>query len=331
MWWFTREKRVEKKVALCFLISYTHDLHQESLWREWIEELRDIVNVYVHYKHYDKIRSPWLRAHAIPLEFTQRTIYENVVPAYFSLLAFSFYHDASNQWFCMLTDTCAPLVTPTEFRRRFAALGDRTIMTVRPAYWNMEMYNRANLSKLAPHLHLANDPWFVMTRSHVETCLSFLKVNHSMYTTVTAGSVANESIFAIILAMRNGSMARLLNAPSNVADWVRPSTASSPHYFYEASDGEMAILRTLIEQHPHCLFGRKFNMAFPATALRQLAQERAPLDLTPFAPLPAPSAPSAPAPSASSAHARRRIVRLMIAAVAVAALVAAFVFLDFRP
>ena len=46
---------ISMKVALCFLISGKHEINKESLWKDWIEENKDIINVYFHYTDYIRI------------------------------------------------------------------------------------------------------------------------------------------------------------------------------------------------------------------------------------------------------------------------------------
>ena len=38
------------KVALCFIISYEHVLQKEHYWINWIEQNKDLFNIYFHYK-----------------------------------------------------------------------------------------------------------------------------------------------------------------------------------------------------------------------------------------------------------------------------------------
>ena len=69
------------KIALCFIISYEHILNKEDIWREWIEPNKDIINVYFFYKDFRKIKSPWIREHAIPPSSIVESIYYHVIPA----------------------------------------------------------------------------------------------------------------------------------------------------------------------------------------------------------------------------------------------------------
>ena len=87
------------KIALCFIISYEHILNKELIWREWIEENKDIINVYFYYKDLKKIKSKWIMEHTIPLDQIYETTYYHVIPAYLSLLHFAFNNDNQNKWF----------------------------------------------------------------------------------------------------------------------------------------------------------------------------------------------------------------------------------------
>ena len=57
------------KIALCFLISYDHVIHKEDIWIQWINEIKDIINVYIHYTDYSKIKSSWIRSHILPEKY----------------------------------------------------------------------------------------------------------------------------------------------------------------------------------------------------------------------------------------------------------------------
>ena len=86
------------KIALCFIISYDHILNKEHIWRNWINENKDIINVYFYYKDITKIKSEWILQHVIPEEYIQKTSYFHVIPAYISLMNYAFIHDDKNQW-----------------------------------------------------------------------------------------------------------------------------------------------------------------------------------------------------------------------------------------
>ena len=162
------------KVALCFIISYEHILNKEAIWREWIEPNKDIINVYFYYKDINKIKSPWIMNHTIPPDYIHETSYFHVIPAYLSIMSFAVKHDINNQWFCLLTDSCCPIVSPRRFRYLFFNYYNKTILSWKRAWWNVSYHKRANLRYLPTELHLGNDPWFVMKRENVIQCLKFV-------------------------------------------------------------------------------------------------------------------------------------------------------------
>ena len=140
------KKTPTSKIALCFIINYEHVLYKEELWRDWIEANKDIINVYFFYKDLKKIKSKWILNHTIPLKNICHTSYFHVVPAYISILNFALKHDKSNKWFCYLTDSCCPIITPSQFRTLFENYQNQTIMAYSKAHWNIEFHKRANLA-----------------------------------------------------------------------------------------------------------------------------------------------------------------------------------------
>ena len=107
------------KIALCFIISYDHILNKEHVWRDWIEPNKDIINVYFYYKDITKIKSQWILEHVVPEKEIKQTSYFHVIPAYMSIMRYAFGNDVSNQWFCLLTDSCCPIISPKKFRYLF--------------------------------------------------------------------------------------------------------------------------------------------------------------------------------------------------------------------
>ena len=187
------------KVALCFIISYSQSLNKEKRWKEWIEPNKDIINVYFHYKNYNTIPSKWVRDHALPLNAIVPTTYARVVPAYVALLKFATCHSNENEWFIFLTESCVPIIHPSLFRQHFFENHSSTLMNWKPAYWNIEVCNRANLKRLQKEFHLANDAWFVLNRKHAIMCIKYSIMNRDIYDLICSGNIANESIFAIML------------------------------------------------------------------------------------------------------------------------------------
>lgn len=262
------------KAALCFIISREHVLYHEALWREWIEPNRDILNIYFHYSDLSRICSPWIRAHTLPPTAVHPTSYYSVVPAYMAILQFAFHHDADNQWFCMLTDACVPIVSPATFRRRFEDHFAASLIRCVPAYWNLTLHQRANLRLLRPKYWLANDPWFTLCRKHVHQCLLFMAGKQGIYELVCKGGLANESLFAIVLQTFHelGNPATHVPHSSTVADWSRMSSPTSPHLF-QADQAAMAadkrVIGDLLRANPFALFLRKVHPSFPDDVLRE--------------------------------------------------------------
>lgn len=252
------------KVALCFIISYQHILQKEKIWRSWIETNKDIIQVYFHYKDISFIRSPWIKRHCIPKEYIAKTSYYHVVPAYISILSYAFSHDINNKWFCLLTDSCVPIISPQKFRALFFENYYKSIFKWKPAYWNIELQQRANLKYLKPIYHLANDPWFTLTRNHVNKCILFTVKKNDIYQRVCKGGLANESLFAIILQTFNDLKSYyVVNNSSTIADWNRMSNATSPHNFSEGTEDDLTFIRNELLQNKYAMFLRKINSTFP--------------------------------------------------------------------
>lgn len=261
------------KIALCFIISYKHVLNQESFWKKWIEPNKEYINVYVHYKDIGQIKSPWLRSHAIPPQYIAPTSYFHVVPAYISLLSFARHHDANNQWFCMLTESCIPIISPQLFKQRFQKHGDKTLLGVSRANWNPDFHARANLKRLPPELYLMHDPWFTLTRIHVDQIIQFIirPETRVIYSTVCAGGLANETVFAIMLGIKvkeNGDLLipsnqLILNTSATVADWTRRTSATSPYVFSGNQPlTNRIVIQRLLDANPLSMFLRKVSPDF---------------------------------------------------------------------
>jgi hypothetical protein len=260
------------KVALCFIISYNHILNKEQLWLNWIKENKDIINVYFHYKDFNQIQSPWIKMYTIPPKYVHPTTYYNVVPAYMTLLSYAFHHDLNNKWFCMLTDSCVPIISPAKFRHLFFENYKTSLFCWKPAYWNLEIHRRANLRLLKKEYRLANDPWFTLSRLHVHKSILFLAAKNDIYQLVNAGGLANESIFAIML-QTFGELTNkdtLVNAVNTIADWSRMSSPTSPYLFKEASPENINIISNLLKENSSAMFLRKVDRAFPDQAILDL-------------------------------------------------------------
>ena len=259
------------KIALCFIISYQHVLNKEALWREWIEPNSDIIHVYFYYKDIRKIASPWIRAHAIPPQHIYPTSYYHVVPAYLSVLQYAHQHDPANQWFCLLTDSCCPIISPQKFRQLFLQHSHQSILKWRPAWWNVHFHKRANLAQLPRELHLANDPWFVLSREKIDVLKNLTPAQQEVAKTICRGGLANESFFAVLFhccGQLLGSSSTVISEVTHLADWSRMSSATSPHLFVgDAQD--VRFIETQVAQYPYAMFLRKVSPAFPDELLKK--------------------------------------------------------------
>lgn len=265
------------KVALCFIISYEHILNKEKIWKEWIEPNKDIINVYIFYKDIKKIKSEWIMKHTIPPEYIHETSYYQIIPAYLSLMSFAIKHDINNQWFCMLTDSCCPIISPKKFRYLFYNYYNKTIISWKKAWWNIDFHKRANLALLPEEFRLANDPWFVMKRENVVQCLNFTIVQQKITQTICSGGLANESLFAIIMCacrQLNGVIDSVICAVTHTTDWSRRTNATSPHLFKEGNETDIKFINKSLETNKYVMFIRKVSPAFPDRLLREYIYEK---------------------------------------------------------
>lgn len=260
------------KIALCFIISYEHVLQKEKYWINWIEENKDLFNIYFHYKIKSEIKSPWILNYCIPEKYIKQTSYFNVVPAYMTLLTYAYEHDKNNQWFCMLTDTCVPIISPKKFRELFFENYNKSIIRCSKAHWNINLHQRANLKFFSKEFHLCNDPWFTLCRYHVHLCTLFMVGQNKLYNKINSGGLSNESIFAIILQTFNElNKNKILNTSATICDWNRMSNPTSPHLFNECTEEDEKIILNLLKNNPHTLFLRKVNYKFPDEKLMELS------------------------------------------------------------
>jgi hypothetical protein len=260
------------KVALCFIISYEHVLNKEQLWIDWIKPNQDIINIYFHYKDILKIKSPWIKMYTIPPVLTQPTSYYNVVPAYMSILSYAYEHDKDNIWFCLLTDSCVPIITPEKFRKMFFDHYQASIINSKPAYWDITIHRRANLRLLSKEYWLANDPWFTLCRDHVNKCILFLMCKNDIYQQINSGGLANESIFAIILQTFKelNNPVRMIKYSSTLSDWTRMSSATSPYLFKECNEENINIICNLLKENKYAMFLRKVHRDFPDSVIKDI-------------------------------------------------------------
>jgi len=256
------------KIALCFIINYEHILNKEKIWREWIEPNNDIINVYFYYNDLKKIRSPWIMKHTLPPDCIFPTSYFHVIPAYLSVMNFAFTHDPMNQWFCLLTDSCCPIISPRRFRYLFFENYNKSVINWKKAWWNIEFHRRANLHKLPEDLRLANDPWFVLKRENVNHCLQFVKTQQNITHIVNNGGLANESLFAIILFCYN-QLDKVVASATHMTDWIRRSSSTSPHMFKDADELDIQFIEKNLLENENVMFIRKIHPEFPDEVLKK--------------------------------------------------------------
>jgi len=261
------------KIALCFIINYEHILNKENIWREWIEPNKDIINVYFFYKDFSKIKSKWIIEHTIPPDCIVETSYYHVIPAYLSVLNFAFKNDEQNKWFCMLTDSCCPIITPKRFRYLFYKNYNQSIFSWKQSWWNPVFHKRANLAKLPKELWLANDPWFVLTRENIKQVFHFVYTQRAITKTICDGGLANESLFAIIFKfykeLEDNSTSSHINCRvSHLADWNRRSSTTSPHVFKHANEEDIQFIDSELEKNCYAMFIRKVSPEFPDEILK---------------------------------------------------------------
>jgi hypothetical protein len=255
------------KVALCFIINYNHVLHKEAIWREWIEPNKDIINVYFYYKDIKLIKSPWILEHTIPPDHIYETSYFYVIPAYLSVLNFAAVNDTTNIWFCLLTESCCPIISPKRFRYLFYKYHKKTIMNWRKAWWNTTIHKRANLALIPQSLHLANDPWFVLKRENVNHILNFVNNQKKLSETIITGGLANESLFAISLFFYK-QLENVIASATHLTDWSRMNSSTSPHVFKEANQMDIQVIEKNLNENKFVMFIRKVSSDFPDEVLK---------------------------------------------------------------
>jgi hypothetical protein len=256
------------KIALCFIISYDHILNKEHVWRDWIEQNKDIINVYFYYKDITKIKSHWMLEHVVPEKYIKQTSYFHVIPAYMSIMRYAFENDTTNQWFCLLTDSCCPIISPKKFKYLFYTHCNKSILSWKGAWWNINFHKRANLALLPADYRLANDPWFVLKREDVKICLTFIRTQQQMLQMVCKGGLANESLFAIIL-YHFKQLKNVVCSVTHIADWSRMASPTSPHIFKHGNDKDIQFIEQNLKEHDEVMFIRKIAPEFPDEILHK--------------------------------------------------------------
>lgn len=250
------------KVAFCFIISYDHKINKEQLWKDWIEPNKDIVNVYFHYKDYEKIQSEWIREHTIPKKNLFNTSYYHIVPAIMSLFAYAAYEDTENQWFCLVTESCVPIISPQKFRKLFNNYADQSIIKCSKAWWNPKFHKRANLRHFSEDFHLGNEPWFILCKEDVKMCMHFVEKEREKFNFICKGGLANESIFAMIFKFYD-KLGRVNNHVTHLTDWSRMTSATSPHLFKDGDERDIEFIEEKLSSEPFAMFLRKVSAKFP--------------------------------------------------------------------
>jgi hypothetical protein len=266
------------KIALCFIINYDHILNKEHIWREWIEPNKDIINVYFYYKDLNKIKSRWILQHTIPPTYIHETNYYHVIPAYLSLMSYACCNDSLNKWFCILTDSCCPIISPKRFRYLFYKHHTHSLFSWKPAWWNPYFHKRGNLSNLPKELWLGHDPWFILTRENVKQIIHFVNTQPSITNTISNSELANETLFAVIFHLckeldPNNTKSHIICSSTHIVDWSRQSTKTSPHIFKHSNDQDILFISKELERSKLSIFIRKVDPLFSDTILREFIYE----------------------------------------------------------
>jgi hypothetical protein len=233
--------------------------------------------VYFFYEDVKKIKSKWILEHSIPPNCIVETSYYHVIPAYLSVLNFAFNHDEQNRWFCMLTDSCCPIISPNRFRNLFYEHYNQSIFSWKQAWWNPDFHKRGNLAKLPKEWWLANDPWFIVTKENVKEIMHFVKTQKKVTQIICSGGLANETLFAVIFKFYKElevNSNRILNNSSHLTDWNRRSSSTSPHVFKEANEMDINFIDTELERNKYAVFIRKVAPEFPDEIIRYYIQNQ---------------------------------------------------------
>ena len=190
------------------------------------------------------------------------------------LKKFAMKHDVNNQWFCILTDSCCPIISPRKFRYLFYNYYNKSILSWKKAWWNVDYHKRANLALLPEDFRLANDPWFVMKRENVLQCLHFANFQKKIKETICNGGLANESLFAIIMYANRQLKDDVICAVSHTTDWSRRTSSTSPHLFKEGNETDIQFINKSLEIDKYVMFIRKVAPEFSDALLREYIYEK---------------------------------------------------------
>jgi len=130
------------------------------------------------------------------------------------------------------------------------------------------------LALLPKNLHLANDPWFILTKENVKQVFHFLSHKKELVKTICSGGLANESLFAIIFKhygeLDDPPIRTHINcASSHIIDWYRMSSPTSPHVFKEGNEKDIEFIDAALKKQYYAAFIRKVAPEFPDTILRK--------------------------------------------------------------
>jgi hypothetical protein len=259
------------KVALCFIISYKHILNKEDIWKKWINHNKDLFNVYFYYKDYSKIQSSWIQSHCIPNKYIFETSYYHVIPAYISIMNYAM-NNSENQWFCLLTESCCPLISPKRFKYLFYNYYNKSIFSWKKAWWNVHLCKRANLRYLPTELHLGNDPWFIMKREDVISCLHYYKTKKDIIDLICKGGLANESLFAVMMYCSK-KLNDVICSASHATDWSRMTSPTSPYLFLNWNQYDLNFIEKTLRENKYVMFIRKISPDFPDEILEKYIYE----------------------------------------------------------
>ena len=192
-------------------------------------------------------------------------------------MSYALNHDIGNQWFCFLTDSCCPIISPLKFRYLFYTFYNKSIISWKPAWWNIHFHKRANLALISEKYHLGNDPWFIMKRENVIQCLHFIKTNSKLTKIICSGGLANESLFAIVLKgfeQLDSKMSNVICASTHITDWSRMTSKTSPHLFKDVNELDIKFIDENLEKCGFSMFIRKVSPEFPNGVLKQYIYEK---------------------------------------------------------
>jgi len=141
-------------------------------------------------------------------------------------------------------------------------------MSWKNAWWNTQFHKRANLALLPEDLRLANDPWFVLKREDVARIIHYFHKKANMAKTICQGGLANESLFAIILATYN-ELKNVVCSVTHITDWSRMTSSTSPHVFKEGNELDLKFIEDEMKERKYQMFIRKVAPEFPDAILER--------------------------------------------------------------